>query len=80
MFKELRHGMLKAQFTMRTLLEIGLMLIVYAQIYPFLIEEPLADIISTSDPVTAALLSLLPFLIAAIIIIGVISYNSLRNR
>jgi len=70
----------KAQFTMKTLLEVGLILIVYAQIYPSLIESPLDDIIASSDDVTAALLSLLPFVIAVIIILGVISFNMIGSR
>jgi cytochrome bd-type quinol oxidase subunit 2 len=74
------HTGLKAQFTMRTLLEVGLMLIVYSQIYPFLIEAPLQTLIANSDPVTAALLSLLPFVIIAVIIIGVLGYNSIGGR
>ena len=72
--------MFKAQFTMRTLLEIGLMLIVYSQIYPTLIEPPLESIIGSSDPVSSALLSLLPFVIAAMIIIGVLSFNIMGGR
>lgn len=70
----------KAQFSMRTLLEVGLLLIVYAQIYPTLIEPPLNTMISNSDGVTAALLSLLPFVIACVIILGVISYNAIGSR
>lgn len=65
----------KAQFTLKVLLEIGLVLIVYSQIYPTLIEPYLLTQINNSDPVTAALLNLIPFLIAAMIIIGIVSFN-----
>ena len=71
---------LRAQSTMKILLEVGLLLIVYSQIYPTLIESPLQSIITNSDAVTAALLSLLPFVIAAVIIIGVISFNMIGSR
>lgn len=70
----------KAQFTMKTLLEVGLVLIVYSQIYPTLIEPPLQSLISGSDPISAALLSLLPFVIAAMILIGIVSFSTLSGR
>ena len=71
---------LKAQFSMKVLLEVALLLIVYAQIYPTLIEPYLNDIIATSDDITGAILSLLPFVIAIIIILGVIGFNALGGR
>ncbi len=70
----------KAQFTMKTLLEIALLLIVYSQIYPTLIEPYLNTAIADSDPITSALLSLLPFVIACVIIIGVFSFNEIYSR
>ena len=75
----------KAQFTMKVLLEVRLILIVYSQIYPTLIEEPLRDFIlpggdAYSDPISASILSLLPFVIAAMIVIGVISFNVIGGR
>ena len=70
----------KAQFTIKVLLEIVLLLIIYSQIYPTLIEPYLQTQINNSDGITAALLSLLPFVIAAMILIGVISYNAMRRR
>ena len=70
----------KAQFTMRVLLEVGLLLIVYSQIYPTLIEPYLQSAIDNTDPISASLLSLLPFVIAAIIVIGVISFNIIGGR
>lgn len=70
----------KAQFTVKILLEVGLMLIIYSQIYPTLIEPPLESIIDSSDPASAALLSLLPFVIAAVIVIGVVSFNLIGGR
>lgn len=75
----------KAQFTMKTLLEVGLLLIVYSQIYPVLIEPWLQNVTEPtgsaySDPISAALLSLLPFVIAAVIVIGVIGYNMIGGR
>lgn len=66
-----------AQSTMKVLLEIVLLLIVYSQLYPVLIEPYLETQISTSDPITAALLSIIPFVIAAMIIIGILSWNIL---
>jgi len=65
---------------MRTLLEIALMLIVYSQIYPTLIEAPLQSLIATSDSITAAILSLLPFAIAIVIVLGVLSFNMVGGR
>lgn len=70
----------KAQFTVKVLLEVGLLLIIYAQIYPTLIEPPLQTMISTSDATTAALLSILPFIIALVIILGVVGFNILGGR
>ncbi len=67
----------KAQFTMKVLLEVVLLIIVYSQLYPTLIEPYLETQINASDPVTAAFLSLLPFVIAAVIVIGVIGYNTI---
>lgn len=79
MFKENHRGF-KAQFDIRTLLEIALSLIVYSQIYPTLIEPPLNTMITDSDPATGALLSIIPFLIAAMICIGIIAGNIIRGR
>jgi len=76
MFDTSKRGF-KAQFNAKTLLEIALLLIIYSQIYPTLIEPYLQTSIDNSDPITAALLSLLPFVIAAVIIIGVFSYNAI---
>lgn len=71
----------KAQFTMKTMLEIVLMLIVYAQIYPTLVEPYIEQAIAnTEDSIVAALLSILPFLIVAMILIGVFSYSTIRGR
>jgi hypothetical protein len=70
----------KAQFTMKTLLEVGLTLIVYSQIYPTLIEPPLQSIITSSDAVSSAILSLLPFVIAAMICLGVIGFNAIGGQ
>lgn len=75
----------KAQFTMKVLLEVGLILIVYSQIYPTLIEAPLQEFIlpggdAYSDPTSAAILSILPFVIAAMIVIGIISFNVIGGR
>lgn len=70
----------KAQFTMKVLLEVVLLLIVYSQIYPTLIEPYLQNSIDNTDPISGSLLSLLPFVIAAIIIIGVISFNIIGGR
>ena len=75
-----RQNSFKAQFTMKVLLEVALMLIVYAQIYPTLIEPPINDMIADSDPSTGTLLSLIPFAIAATIIIGIITGNMITGR
>jgi hypothetical protein len=37
-------------------------------------------LISGSDPVSAAILSLLPFVIAAMILIGIVSFSTLSRR
>lgn len=73
----------KAQFTLKTLLEVALLIIVYSQIYPTLIEPYLNEsstLMKNSDPMTQTLLSLLPFIIIAVIVIGVIGYNSISGR
>jgi len=75
----------KAQFTMKVLLEVGLVLIVYGQIYPVLIEPPLKNLTTPgghgySDPISAAILNLLPFVIACVIIIGIIGFNAMGSR
>ena len=70
----------KANFTVKTLLEVSLFLIIYSEIYPTLIEPYLETQINNSDPATATLLSLLPFVIAAVIIIIVISWNVIGGR
>lgn len=82
---DISKPLFRGQFTMKVLLEVGLILIVYSQIYPTLIEPPLREFIDPSgsaysDPTSAAILSLLPFVIAAMIIIGVISYNVIGGR
>ena len=80
MFHTSKRGF-KAQFNMKVLLEMGLMLIVYAQIYPTLVENQIETAINnTTDPIVIALLSMLPFLIVAMILIGVWSFNSVRSR
>lgn len=70
----------KAQTTMSVLLEIMLLLVVYSQLYPTLIEPYLNSLIADSDAITAAILSLLPFVIAIVIIIGTFSINALASR
>ena len=77
--------MFKAQFTMKVLLEVILLLIVYSQVYPALIEPYLQNFTnptgsSYSDPISAAILSLLPFIIAAVIVIGVVGFNMIGRR
>jgi len=79
MFVTSKRGF-KAQATMQILLEIALLLIVYSQIYPTLIEPYLNTIIGDSDEITSAILSLLPFVIACVIIIGVFSINVVASR
>jgi len=70
----------KAQFNMKTMLEICLVLLVYAQIYPTLVEPNIESAISNGDPIVSALLSFIPFLIAAMIIIGIFCYNTISGR
>ena len=82
MFVTSKRGF-KAQFTLKTLLEVMLLIVVYSQLYPHLIEPYLnesSELMQNSDPMTQALLSLLPFIIIAVIVIGVIGYNSLSGR
>jgi len=60
-----------ARITMKTLLEMALVLIVYSQLYPGIIEPTINSLIATSDSITGALISLIPFVIAAMILIGI---------
>ena len=80
MFSRMKQTGFHAQFTMKTLLEIALMLFVYAQIYPTLIEPSINSSIHSSDPATGTLLSLIPFVIAAMIIIGIIAGSMITGR
>jgi len=80
MFSKITNSGFKAQFDMKTLLEVALMLFVYAQIYPTLIEPAINSTMSSSDPATGTLLSLIPFVIAAIIIIGIIGGKMITGR
>ena len=80
MFSTKKDDSFKAQFTMKVLLEVALMLFVYSQIYPTLIEPSIATMIGSSDSSTGTLLSLIPFAIAAIIILGVIGGNMITGR
>ena len=79
MFSKEQATGFKAQFNMKTLLEIALMLFVYAQIYPTLIEPAINSSIASSDPATGTLLSLIPFVIAAMIIIGIFGGNMITG-
>ena len=80
MFVTSKRGF-KAQFNMKTMLEIVLTIIVFARIYPTLVEPNIElAIANAEDPIVAALLSLLPFLIVAMILIGIFSYNTIRGR
>jgi len=85
MFVTSKRGF-KAQFTMKVLLEIFLLLVVYSTLYPaFMGNEDswlntLIIDFQESDPITASLLRLLPFVIAAVIIIGVLSFNMIYSR
>jgi cytochrome bd-type quinol oxidase subunit 2 len=65
---------------MKVLLEVALMLFVYSQIYPTLIEPSISAAIADSDSATGTLLSLVPFAIAAMIIIGIIGGNMITGR
>lgn len=69
----------KAQFTVKVLLEITLFIVIYSQIYPTLIEPYLETLIDNSDPTTAVLLTIIPFVIACMIIIGIFSFNLKRR-
>lgn len=80
MFSQKTNQSFKGQFTMKVLLEVALMLFVYSQIYPTLIEPAISSAILDSDSATGTLLSLIPFAIAAIIIIGIIGGNMITGR
>jgi len=80
MFSKTKDAGFKAQFNMKILLEVALMLFVYAQIYPTLIEPAINSSINASDPATGTLLSLIPFAIVAVIIIGIIGGNMITGR
>jgi len=64
---------MRGQFTIISLVMVLVMLVVYSQLYPT-IETYISSLITTSDPATATLISLLPFFIALAIIMSVLWY------
>jgi cytochrome bd-type quinol oxidase subunit 2 len=80
MFSQKENKSFQGQFTMKVLLEVALMLFVYSQVYPTLVEPAISTMIGNSDSATGTLLSLIPFAIAAMIIIGVIGGNMITGR
>jgi len=64
---------LKGQFTMVALVGVLIMIIVYSQLYP-IIEPFITSLVTTSDPATATIISLIPFFIAVSILLSVLYY------
>ena len=67
------EGRLRGQFTMTALVGVLIMIIVYSQLYP-VIEPFINQLIITSDPATATIISLIPLFIAIAILLSVLAY------
>jgi len=67
-----RPGM-KAQFTVVALVMVFIMLLMFAKFYPTM-KTYIDDLVGQTDELTATLVSLIPFLIAAAIIMSVTWY------
>jgi len=64
---------LKAQFTVVALVMVFIMLLMFAKFYPIM-EEYIEDLVGEVDELTATLIALIPFLIAAAIIMSITWY------
>lgn len=64
---------IKAQFTVVALVMVFIMLLMFAKFYPTM-KTYIDDLVGQTDELTATLVSLIPFLIAAAIIMSVTWY------
>jgi hypothetical protein len=78
MFLKNRNGF-RGQFTIVSLIEILIMLIVYSKLYPVL-EPFITDLVNVSDPATGAILGMVPFFIAVAIIMSITWYIIPQRR
>lgn len=74
-----RNRRMPGQFTIVALVMTLVMIIVYSQLYP-VIETFLTPLIASSDPATAAMLTMLPFFIAIAIIMSTVWYIVPQKR
>jgi hypothetical protein len=63
----------KGQFTIVSLITIFIMLLIFAKLYPVM-QPFIAELIGTTDEMTALMVSLVPFLIATAIIMSILWY------
>jgi hypothetical protein len=78
MLRERRDGY-RGQFTIVSLVEILIMLIVYSKLYP-VIEPFILNLTNVSDPATGAIISMVPFFIAVAIIMSITWYIIPQRR
>jgi hypothetical protein len=78
MLRERRDGY-RGQFTIVSLVEILIMLIVYSKLYP-VIELSILNLTNVSDPATGAIISMVPFFIAVAIIMSITWYIIPQRR
>jgi hypothetical protein len=78
MLREIRDGY-RGQFTIVSLVEILIMLIVYSKLYP-VIEPFILNLTNVSDPATGAIISMVPFFIAVAIIMSITWYIIPQRR
>ena len=70
-------GNLKAQFTLVSLIMVFIMLLIFAKMYPIMepfITELVDSFTASGDPMSALLMSLIPFFIVVAIIMSVLWY------
>jgi len=78
MLRERRDGF-RGQFTIVSLVEILIMLVVYSKLYP-VIELFIWNLTNISDPATGAIISMVPFFIAVAIIMSITWYIIPQRR
>ena len=78
MLRERRDGY-RGQFTIVSLVEILIMLIVYSKLYT-VIELSILNLTNVSDPATGAIISMVPFFIAVAIIMSITWYIIPQRR
>lgn len=78
MFSKGKSGF-RGQFTIVSLVEILIMLVVYSKLYP-VIEPFISNLTNASDPATGAIISMVPFFIAVAIIMSITWYIIPQRR